>query len=151
MASSVVPTVFTTLKTQLQARAGLAGVQITEGFPLQPDLEYIAIADADPHEQTSAGQRATPHPREENFVLIVVISVVRVADTDAAEVVDRAYALAAELENELRNDPTIGGSLGGVNSGWAVVEGLPLTTWGPDGQGRREALIQARVRCKARI
>lgn len=139
---------FTTLKTQLQARVGLAGVQITEGFPLQPDLEYIAIADADPHEQTSAGQRSTPHPREESFVLVVVISVVRIGDADAAEVVDRAYALAAEVENELRNDPTIAASLG---TGWAVVEGLPLTTWGPDGQGRREALIQARLRCRARI
>lgn len=148
MATSVVPTVLTTLKTRLQARAGLTGVQITEGYPLQPDLEFIALLDADPHDQEAAGQRSQPHAREESFVLVIEINVVRTGDADAAQTTDRAYALAAELENELRTDMTIGGSLG---NGWAVVEGLPLFTAGPDGQGRREAAIRARVRCRARI
>jgi hypothetical protein len=126
----------------------LAGVQITEGYPLQPDVDFIAILDADPHEQDPAGQRPSPKAAEETFTLIVEISAVRIGDTDAAEVIDRAYVLAAELENELRTDMTIGGSL---PNGWALIEGLPLNTVGPSGEGRREAIIRARVRCRARI
>lgn len=148
MATSVVPTVLTTLKTRLQARAGLTGVQITEGYPRQPAGEYMAILHAEPHEQKAAGMSATPHPREEHFTITAEISVVRKGDTDHAEVTDRAYALAAEIENDLRDDPTIGSSLG---NGWAVVEGLPLTTAGPTGEGLREAVIRPRIACRARI
>lgn len=140
-----------TLQTLLEARPGLAGVQITDGYPWQPAGDYVAIVDADPHEQRTAGLRTAPHPREEEFTLHVHISALRKGDDDHVLVTARAYALAAELENELRNDPTIGGSLGGSNSGWAVVVGLPVHKYGPNTEGLREAVIDARIQCRARI
>lgn len=148
MATSVVPAAFVALQALLEARAGLEGVQVTDGYPTQPEAEYIALLDAEPHEQRTAGMRATPHAREEEFVMLVAVSALRKGDDDHAIVTARAYELAAEMENALRNDPTIGGSLG---NGWATVVGLPVRKHGPDNDGRREALIEARISCRARI
>ena len=148
MATSVVPTVRKKLRDQLKARAALARVQITTGNPQSPDAEYVALLGADEHEQRQAGMRSAPHPREEDFVLQVRISVVQAGHADSESVVDRAFALAAELENEIRDDMTIGGSLG---NGWAEIEGLPFEDLGPNEEGLREARIHARVHCRARI
>ena len=136
------------LKAALAARAGLAGVQITLGLPYEPEGDFIALTDVEPSEQTAAGQRSTPHKREESFVLVVEISALRLGDADHTEAIQRAYVLLAELEDELRTDLTIDNS---ILNGWAVVEGVPMNTIGPGGEGRREALIRARVRCRARI
>lgn len=149
METSRVPAVMTTLKALLQARPALAGVQITDGRPWQPDSEYIAILDAEPHEQEAAALARTRQPRNEEFTLQVEINVARSGDADHTEIVARAYALAAELENELRQDVTLGGALG--PSGWALIAGLPIVKGGPDSGGARDASIFARIACRARI
>lgn len=149
MAGSVVTTVQAALITRLTARTALNGVQITDGLPVTPNAEYIAVLDADPHTQTAAGMRATgPRPREEEFEILVQVSVLREGDTDHATVTARAFALAAEIEADLQTDPTIGASLG---NGWATVTGLPVRKYGPTGKGAREAVIGCRITCKARI
>ena len=147
MPVSVTYAVMSALKTRLAARAGLAGVQIVIGTPWQPEADYIAIHEADPHDQRPAGMRALPGPREEEFWLGVMVSSIRKGDADHSEAVARAYTLAAELEDELGDDPTINASLGG---GWAQIDGLPVTThWLED--GTREARIAGRVKCRSRI
>jgi hypothetical protein len=148
MATSVVPAVMAALKGLLIARSGLSGVQVTTGLPMTASTDYVAIMDAIPHVQRTAGARTAPQPREEEFDLVVLISAIRKGDDDGTEVVNRAYAIAAELESEIRNDLTINASLG---NGWATVTALPMTQRGPNTDGEREALIEANVSCRARI
>lgn len=148
--SSVVPAVMVALKAQLQARAGLAGVQITDGVPRKEEKEYIAILGAKDHSQRQAGMRATsPRPREEEFTLEIGISVLRSGDAEHTEATARVYQLAKELEDQLQDDQTISSSLGA--SGWATVTSLPVRKPGPDNDGRREAIVEAEIRCHARI
>lgn len=143
MATSSTPTVMTTLKSRLQLRSGLAGVQITDGPPWQPDGDFIAIMGTDPHEQRPAGM-GTSGGREEEFTLSVVLSALRSGDDEHTQAVARVFTLVAELENELRANPTLDGVLG---SGWATVAGLPVEKRGPDNEGKREAIVFARVDC----
>jgi len=132
----------------LRADTALGGVQIVDGLPMSPQAEFVAILDAQPHEQRAAGMRATPHPREEEFTLTLHISVVRRGDASHEKATARAYEIAAVIEDALRSDLTINGSLG---NGWATVDGLPLTKFGPNRDGEREAVILAQVGCRARI
>lgn len=137
------------LKAALGARAGLSGVQITDGLPWQPDKDFITIGNADPHEQDPSGMAGAgvAGGREEQFTLTLLISAFRTGDADHTEVVARAYVLAAEIEGALRDDVTIGGSLGA--SGFAYVSGLPVRKLGPDKNGNREAQVRARLSCHA--
>lgn len=148
MATSVVPSVRKKLRDRLRARPNLSRVQVSLGKPWPPENEFIAIRDVRPHDQRQAGMRTAPHPREEEFTLHVLVSVIQGGHADSEAVVDRAYALAAELEQEIRDDMTIGGAL---TNGWAQVEGLELEDIGPNDDGIREARVHARVACRARI
>lgn len=144
---SVVPAVMAQLKTNLVARAGLSGIQITDGLPTTPEMELIAILDAHPHAQHVIAMRGSVQPREEEFTLTVLVSVVRAGDLDHAAVTARAYALAQEVENEILEDPTITASLG--SNGFASVTGLPVRKNGPDSDIRREAKIEVEITCMA--
>jgi len=143
-ATSVLPATRKKLRDQLKARAALARVQITTGKPQAPDSEYIAILGAPAHRQEHAAMGTTLHPRREDFELALVVSVVQAGHPDSDAVVDRAFVLAGELENQLRDDQTIGG-----NVEYAEVSELPFEDLGPNDEGFREARIHARVRCRA--
>jgi hypothetical protein len=147
--TSVVPAVKRALKHVLDDRPGLAGVLISWGTPYPADIpEYIWIGNVEPHEQSPSGMRTAPHSREETFSLNVQISVLQTGTEDHELVTERAYELAAEIEDALRDDMTINGSLG---NGWAQVGGLPLEERGPDENATRESVINARIDCRARI
>ncbi len=143
-ATSVVPATRKKLREQLRARAALARVQVTTGKPQAPDREYIAVLGAETHRQEQAAMGTTAHPRREDFELALVISVVQAGHPDSDAVVDRVFVLVAELENQLRDDQTIGG-----NVEYAEVSELPFEDLGPNDDGFREARVHARVRCRA--
>lgn len=103
MATSSVPTAKANLAAQLAARAGLNGVQVTNGPPLpNPSREFIWVGAAEGSQEiaTMSGTRA------EQYGINVIISVLR-EGTDIVAADTRCFALAAEVEQQLRSDPTI--------------------------------------------
>jgi hypothetical protein len=109
MASSTVPAFKARLKTNLLGRAGLTGVQVTHGPPLPvPEPEFIWLADAKGTQDfmTAAAQR------DEEYDLTIWIHVVTNSTPDDFKTAgDRAFALMAEIENELRGDRTVSGTV----------------------------------------
>ena len=132
MAVSATPVLKRELLTLLQARANLSAVLVTWGWPVGelPD-EFLMLLDVDGSQTTKTkGQ----HRREEEAALRVWISVLRGRGEQQAAT-ERAYALAEELETQLRETPTVNSS---VRS--ARIEGR---------YALREA--QARERCEASL
>ena len=150
VSTSVVPGFRRALQRMLEDRPALAGVVVSQGPPYPADIpEFVWIADIPEHEQRFAGQRPSPHAREEEFVQVVKISVLMAGLPSHEDCTDRAYALASEIEDALADDLTVGGS---VRNGWVRVEGLPLEERGPEGEALvRESLIEARLRVRARL
>ena len=128
MATSSVPTAKANLTSQLQARANLAGVQVTNGPPLpSPQREFIWIGTAEGTQEfaTFGGQR------HESYGLHVVISVLRQGE-DVVAADTRCFALSAELEAQLRADPTLSGAVTLAQFGeFRLAEYV-----GPDGSSR---------------
>lgn len=108
MATSSVPSVKANLVTQLQARGGLAGVQVTNGSPL-PNVrrEFIWVGGAEGTQDY--GTYGVGGLRQESYRLEVTISVLR-EGIDAVAADTRCFALSAELESQLRSDPTVNGA-----------------------------------------
>lgn len=108
MATSTVPVLKNQLKKNLQARVGLSGVQVTQGppFPL-PEVEFIWLGDVKGRQEWATIASPTK-PKEEHYDLKVWIRVLRSNTPDDFKTAgDRAFALLAELENELRGDPSV--------------------------------------------
>lgn len=119
MSASTVPAFKLQLRTNLQARAALAGVQITYGPPTpQPGwgadvntVEYIWLGDVQGTQEwltfSSAGGT-----REEEYDLTVWLLVAKATSPDDYQAAgNRAFALMAEIENEVRTDHTVGGTV----------------------------------------
>jgi hypothetical protein len=105
VATSTVPAFKSALLAKLNARTNLKNVQVTYGPPLPPSREWIWLGDVAGEQQTAAlgNQR-----REETYDLSVIIGITR-EGVDQQATTERAFALMAELENELRSDATVGG------------------------------------------
>jgi len=108
MAQSSVPAFKARLLSELEARGGLTNVQITWGIPAgQLQKELILLGDVDGDQVTAAfGQKR----RNEDYQLSILISVLR-SKGEQRKATERAYALAAEIETELRDDPSVGGTV----------------------------------------
>ncbi|MEW6583476.1 MAG: hypothetical protein AB1416_12030 [Actinomycetota bacterium] len=142
MATASISAFKAALLTRLQARPGLAGVQVTWGWPpgdLEP--EWIMLGDVD---GTQAAAALGAQRREEEYFLDVTISVVRDMADDPRETADRAFALAAEVEDELRGDASLGGV---VREAQVIADGLVE----PADGNQREARIPMRIRARKRI
>jgi len=135
VATSSVPTVKANLVTQLQARGGLTGVQVTNGPPLPAtQREYIWVGDTEGIQELAAFN--TPNQRHENYNVKVVVNVTREGE-DAAAADARCFALCAELENQLRSDPTVSGAIN-----LAMVTTFRLTEFvAPDNSNRTAQLV----------
>jgi hypothetical protein len=135
MATSTVPTLKANLVTQLQARAGLSGIQVTNGPPLPaPSREYIWVGDTEGTQELAAFN--APNQRHEVYNVKVVIHVEK-DGTDTAATDARCFVLSAELENQLRADPTVSGA---VNV--AQLTTFRLTEFvQPDGMARIAELV----------
>jgi uncharacterized protein YrzB (UPF0473 family) len=142
MATSTVPTLKANLKTQLAARGGLTGVQIVYGPPsVGMQREYIWLGDAD-GEQVFAAMGTLNH---EEYDLQVIVDVIREGeDEQAADA--RAFAIQAELENQLRSDNTVNGAVSSAQIGrFKLTENVTA-----DGMTRTARLVTL-IHCQAYI
>ena len=108
MISSTVPTVRAQLVTRLAARAGLAGVQVSQYHPgdqVQPEAIFTGKVTGR-HDISSI--KAGRKNRDETYDLDVVVSVLGSTDGKLETAETRAFALLAEIEGELADDPRIG-------------------------------------------
>lgn len=142
------------LLARLQADAGLAGVQVAWGLPfgsLARELVVLGHVRAeDPtggvggQSTASLGQRR----REERYVLELVVRVVRHATQQ--EVTERAFAIAAEIEQSVRawgeEQPQFGGLVR-----WALVSSVELQEFPTEGNQERLALVTVDLACAQRI
>lgn len=132
------------LLAQLQARAGLAGVQVAYGFPKTPATEFLMLGDiAKGDEQTAAlGNRS----RDEKYTLFVTVKVEK-QGTNQQAATERAYTLAGELAGQLRTDPSVNGAV--IT---ALVQGTELQEFASNqGQAARMAVVTVHVGCHARL
>ncbi len=137
------------LLEKLQAREGLAGVQVSYGFPKTPQKEIVMLGDIHGRQTPGALGRLS---REERYRLEVTVKVEK-QGTSQQPVTQRAYALADELEAQLRSDPTVGGvvrvaQIGGEQDDPGRFQLEEFAT--ADGQGRM-AVLTIDVACQARI
>lgn len=142
MANSTIPAFKAALLTALQARAALSTVQVTYGAPLpSPADEYVWLADVDGEQEAAAlgAQR-----REEFYELEVIVAVYR-AGADQQATTERAFALVGELEEVLRADGTVGGTVR-----FAEVGG-PLRLEEMASDTHRGAQVTVTVQARARI
>lgn len=129
------------LVTQLQARAGLAGVAVTYGPPLPMGREFVWCGKA-------TGQQSwmtIAAGKLEEYDLQVMVSVLR-EGTDMQAADARCFVIAAELETQLRTDRTVNGAVA-----VAAIEGFELAEGvAPDGTSR-ESTLTVQVACQAYI
>lgn len=108
MATSTIPAFKAALLLALTNRAGLTGVQVTYGAPLpQPTREWIWLGDVDGQQDAAAFGHSR---REEEFGMTVLIGVTR-GGTDQQATSERAFTIAAEIENELRTNADVSGTV----------------------------------------
>lgn len=154
MPTSTIPAFKTALITRLAARAGLTGVQITYGFPVRPEREWICVwgtRAADPTGGTAGGQRSAPmgqQRREERYVLEIIVSVTLPLHESQQTVTERAFTLAAEIETSLREWATATPRFGGIVR-WAQVTDMAHSE--PADAQDREARVSIDVACAERI
>lgn len=103
MANSTIPYFRKNLATELAARAGLTGVQITrhmigEQTDRDETIQFLDVTGIQEH-------RSSPWQREERYTLNVYLHVRKSGggDTTSQEAEDRLFALIAEIEDELRD------------------------------------------------
>lgn len=141
--TSSIPSVKATLVSRLQARAGLAGVQVAYGWPkgaIQKELVLVG--------GTKGAQAWGPfgkRSKDEEYDLQVAVSVV-FADGVQQAATERAFVIVGEIEQELRNDPTVGGivRLAAVEGNFSLDENVL-------GGLEREAFVEFSVHVDARI
>ena len=104
---STAPAFKAALLTALSARTGLSGVTISYGAPLQAPREFIALADIS-GSQTFAQLGALR--KDETYTLDVVCSVLREGNMQQT-CTERCFELAAEIEDELRTNVTMSGTV----------------------------------------
>lgn len=151
MASSTIPAFKAALVARLEADAGLAGVQVCYGPPGQRALEReaVLVLGTRPDDPTGGGggQRTAAmgqHRREERYVVEVVVSVLRKARDDQQGTTERAFELAAAVEDSIRAWED-----GSKPVRWALVTGVSLREHA--NQDEREAEVSIDVACSARI
>lgn len=90
--------------TALQARAALASVQVSYGFPVAPAREMIVVGDATGRQVAGGLGQGT---RQESFTLAVTIDVIR-EGTNQQACDEQAFTLADEVESEVRTNARLG-------------------------------------------
>jgi hypothetical protein len=107
-----VPTFQDAFVEQLRARPALLNVSIVVGPPspgIAQEAQWISLLEVIGQEKWAAMGRLS---REETYTQRVYISVItRDGDTDARNGRDMAYALRAEISEQLHIDPTVNNSV----------------------------------------
>ncbi len=140
--TSTIPAFKAALLDALQARTGLAGVQIEWGLPQsEPQDELIMLLDV------SGEQVWAPMGRlhkEETYTLDLWISVLR-SGGEQQTASERAFELLAEVEGFLRGDVSVGGTVR-----TAALQGLTFNERALSA-AKREAQIKSAIFCTARL
>lgn len=102
---STVPTFKAALLTILQARPGLSGVTVSYGAPVLGSgaREFVALGDVDGSQEFAALGHLQ---KDETFTMTVYCSCIREGQQQQ-QCTERAFALAAEVEDALRDDPEV--------------------------------------------
>lgn len=99
-------------------KSRLPAVDVFHGWPDADSENEVIYTDGLRLNQESAAQSRVTRPRNEDYVLDVVIEVAAPAGT-TEEASDRAWELVGELEDELRNADNPGAGVGlGVDGVW---------------------------------
>ena len=106
---STAPAFKAAMLTALTARSGLSGVTISYGAPLQGPREFIALGDINGSQEFRTMGGPVPK-KEESYVLDVYVSVLREGNQQQT-CSERCFALAAEIEDELRTNITMTGTV----------------------------------------
>ena len=144
MSASSAPTIKAWLLTQLQARAGLAGVQVVWDDPEEEEeRELIRLGDITSEEEWVALPAIR---RAETYEIDVMISVISASLDDPQVTATRALALLDEISQLLRADVRLANQ----------VQVAALTRWKLSSarnseKGWREASIEAAIQVKNRI
>jgi hypothetical protein len=150
MASTTLPAMKAAFEAQLEARPGLAPpVTVTRRLPgvmLGPtanqvvSLGGVVTNQADP----VTIRMGDVGSYEETYTVVVMIDVLyQTGDTTSVE--ERAYALMAEIEDQLDADPTVNGSLGW--SGHAQRDGYDAAL--RQDSSACQCSIDMRIKCTA--
>jgi len=91
------------LLTALTARAGLSGVTVSYGAPTQGPREFIALSDISGTQEFAMLGKLR---KDETYTLSVYCSVLREGNMQQT-CTERCFELAAEIEDELRTNPTV--------------------------------------------
>lgn len=145
MAVSSINTLKTNLLAQLALRSGLNGVLVSWGWPKAPQREMLILGDISDWTQEAAAQRYPQPPREESYRMEVLVYAEKKGWTQA-DANARAFVIAAEIENQLRTDPTVNGAVR-----VAQFAGGKLEEQTPEGGESRIALLTIYVDCDVRI
>lgn len=133
---STVPAAKGAILTLIEARAGLATVQTSWATPGTADIakESIFLGDAEFSDETIAFMRPTPHPHTEEYRVPVVVDVLEEGN-DAQSCEERAWTLAGEVEEAIRNAPNL------------ALPSVVIKAWvsGKEGGGYRHDLGRAFV------
>lgn len=143
MAVSSAPAVKAELRDRLLARPALTDVQVNWATPTvreEPEAFYLGKIRA-------SEAWATNVSRDEDYILEVLVSVIRAFEDDPQDVAERAFELFDELRLILEEDRQIGCTV----SESVVVDGWDLDEPANPEQAWREAAITVRLRCKNRL
>jgi hypothetical protein len=140
--TSRIPAAKAALLALLQARAALQGpgIAVTYNKLANPPADWVWVRNARGQQRAAAmGQQR----REETFRIFILFSVVR-GGRDVQTVGERAFALVAELEAQLRTDASLGQVVR-----VAEIEQLDYEEFQDEKQC--EGRVTAQVKCSARI
>ena len=141
MATSTVTTFRSALVAALSARAGLNGVQIGYGVPPGAiSREHILLGQVSGTQEFNA---IGAQHKFEDYEVSLHIGVLR-EGVQQQPCDERAMALMAEVEQQLRDDLTVGGTVISAQLGRFQLDGLASDT-------TREARINTTIAVKARI
>lgn len=147
--SSGIPRVKSALVARLGERPALAG-KVTYGTPrVTPRDEWVHVGRVETDERPVHLGRSSLGQREERFRIVVTISVIRSWVDEPEDVEARAFELLSELEDTLRQNPTLGLDPGADGLYWAGVVRKDVDEEGDGSQ--RQAVVIARVECMTRI
>lgn len=151
-AQSTVPAFRAALISALEARPALAGVAITDGRPAPNILsasEFVALLDVDGTTAARPFER-TSQPRDERYAQSCAISVVGVTRANQTTLGDRAFAILAEIGDQIRSTVRLEGFYEGPGNVYSVT----MADWNYITRAddtNREAAIEFTLDVHARI
>lgn len=139
------------LQANLKARVGLNGVTVTVGPPTVGELnigEWLMLGNSTAGQNYKTFPYNAPTSKDETARIDLLINVVQAINNDHTALNNRAFALLAEVENELRSNP----SQGVPYVLWAeVAENMRVEKNMNSQSGWRETLIVAQIKLRSRI